>query len=196
MSKRIADDELEKVFLIVQGNFRRRASNDNRKSTIEPIWVTVDARIVSPLLDELRKRRRHHFKKGGNISPISKAMAEMRVGGVLMIDPVSHGAMTTYRKTARNIMDNPQAAWHTKAMPDGKIRIKRMADGTNPHADYSNPVIGVLSRMEVGDVVRIEMVGKMYSTIKVRARQKMGNAEAQWRCENLANGSIRVTRKR
>lgn len=197
MAAHVPDDRLEIIHLQVGGEFRRGATNDARKrakgENLEPIWVQVDARYLSPLLDELRRRRGVYSKT--LVAPLTRALAAMAVDDVLTWGPVSGRALTTNRRTARKILKAPEAMWESRpAGPMGGVTITRLPDGARYSKDH-NPAVDVMAAMAIDDVVTLTTVkGKMYNGLKQVARRKMGKPHAQWACTNLANGSIRCTR--
>jgi hypothetical protein len=158
------------------------------------------ANELSAILDELRMRRnlksrmgQHHWQ----MSPVTKQLIKMDVWDVIEVGPMTVGALTTCRQTARRHMNNPKAVWHSKTLKNGNRWIERVPDGSPIHADWTNPAVRQLADMEVGDRAVIKTLkGKMYNGIKVQARLLMGKPDANWWCENLADGSVRVRRKK
>jgi hypothetical protein len=159
----------------------------------------VEAHDLICLLDELRMRRRSRTRAKGQakIGPITRQLIGMKVGDVIFIEPVPQGKLTTYRQTARHRMERPNAVWRSSTQPDGTMRVERVPDGSSYHRDYSNPAIHVLADLKVGEsAVVTTLRGKMHNELKIHARKRMGEPLANWRCENLVSGNVRVRRTR
>jgi hypothetical protein len=204
MSKHIPDERLEILFTQVQGEFRRGASNDQRtlarQGFVSPIWVTVDARILSPLLDELKQRRRARTTPNkGNANPLVARLAAMEVGEYIISEPISHGNLTDLRRRARKRMINGAAVWERQTLPNGMVRITRMPDGWS-YNHKSNPLTGVLAEMKIGDHRDIECnvkdVRAMHDSCKNAARRLMGKPDAQWRSKRIRPTLFRIRRTR
>lgn len=205
MSKHIPDDRLEIIFTQVQGEFRRGASNDKRTLArlgyLKPIWVQVDARYLSPLLDELRQRRRQtgaHPSGTSNISNTTNVMMLLKVGESVEVEPITHTALTSLRRTARKRMNNPYAVWHRKTLPSGLVQLTRMPDGTPAAAKYSNPVIPLLAGMRVGASFDWEVEREAQRGFRDHqanaARSLMCEPQAQWRARRVSSTRFRITR--
>lgn len=188
----------------VQGEFRRGASNDkrtlDRQGYVEPIMVEVDARFLSPLLDELRQRRRaRKTPLGTNANPLSGQLAAMEVGEYIITQPVSHNNLTSLRRTARKRMMNGAAVWERETMENGMVRITRMPDGWS-YNHKTNPLTGVLADMRIGehkDVVCLATdVRAVHDNCKNAARRLMNNPEAQWRTKRIRPTLFRIRRTR
>lgn len=190
MSRRISDDKLASLHLRLSGDIRKKPGAQ---------WVEVDGLLVEGhdlicILDELRRRRQQDGRKGSfNRSPTTRALMAMAVGDVITLPPITNGALTTNRATARKAMNAPDARWHAMTQPDGTVRVERRPDGS-PH-EYGlprNPVIDQLAAMNVNGRLVIDIA--LTNKFKVLARQKLDNPKAQWRSEKLANGKVRVIR--
>lgn len=161
--------------------------------------VLVEAHDLIALLDELRMRRKSRTRAGGQfkMSPVTRKLIAMKVGDVIEVPPMTQGALTTCRQTARAHLNKPEAVWRGTTLETGHIRIERVADGSPLHRDYRNPAVIELASLEVAGVVILKTLrGKMHNAIKVQARKLMDNPTANWRCENLANGDVRARRTR
>jgi hypothetical protein len=64
------------------------------------------------------------FNHGKGLSPVPKAMAEMRVGQVIQIK--ARKLENEYRRTARRLLNNPNAMWRSWTV-NGMLEIKRTA---------------------------------------------------------------------
>lgn len=195
MARSISDERLEILHEQFSGELRRRKDQEG------PIYVemTIDVRAVSNALFELKQRRKEAGAKGANkLSHITVALMSLKVGESFECAPITNSALTTLRNTARKKLGIPDARWHKETLEDGICKITRMPDGT-PHlyGKSKNPAIDVMANMAVGETVILKtIIGKMHNQIKVLARKKMDYAEANWKCENLANGDVRCTRIR
>ena len=202
MSRHIPDDRLAAIHDEIR-TLTRRAAQPVPAYGITS-WgeqrhlIGVDLRDISCALDELKQRRHRDGKYGAKpIGPITKALMEMAPGDVIEVHPMTDGALTTCRKTARKHLNEPQAVWHSVTLENGMRRITRMPPGTPVHADYSNPAVYLLADMAVGDVLMLKTLqGKMHNQIKVKARRVMNDPAANWRCENLTSGNVRCRRVR
>ena len=127
----------------------------------------------------------------------TRVLMAMQVGESVEIEPITNGALTSARRTARKHMGNADAVWHAQTLDNGLIRLTRQPDGTPRHAKYHNPAVYKLAAMEVGQVETVTTLkGKIHNAIKIHARKIMDNSEAQWRCTNLASGAVRCERVR
>jgi hypothetical protein len=163
-------------------------------------WLPlIEGHDLSCLLDELRMRRNSKSRMGKGrwkMSPVTKKLIHMEVWDVIEVGPMTNGALTTCRQTARKHLDQPDAVWHSKVLKGGVRRIERVPNGSPIHADWTNPAVRQLADLDVGEKATIKSLrGKMYHGIKVQARLLMNDPAANWWCENLANGDVRVTRK-
>lgn len=165
-------------------------------------WVSVNEVVLcrgedlSSLLDELRRRRQSNGQKGSfKLGPTAKLLINMKVGETVEIPPVTEGALTTARKTARRVMNNPEAVWHSYVQPNGLQRVTRAPDGSPAYQRNHNPAVAQMAAMRIGQTITLTTVkGRMYTGLKALARRKLDKADAQWACVNLANGDIRCTR--
>lgn len=204
MSRRVDDDRLEVIHLQVSGELRRAATNDNRKRAkglaLEPIWVQVDARHLSPLLDELRQRRRRGTDPKSGAFPVghtTRVLMAMKVGEAVDLPPITQGALTTCRTTARKHMGIPDARWHAETQPDGYVKVVRLPDGAAQiYGKPRNPAVAVLAAMPVDGRVILDLKGHLPAAMKHQARLAMDKAYPQWKTERLANGKLRVDRIR
>jgi hypothetical protein len=172
--------------------------NRKRKPNPEPMMY-VNAIELACILDELKQRRRTDGKNGaGKLSHLTKVLMGMEVGASVEMEPMAQSRLTTLRNTARKHMGKPDARWHGETLPNGLTKVTRMMDGSRHiFGKPRNPAIDQLAAMTVGQTIIITCLpGKMYNDIKVKARLLMDFAEANWKCENLANGSIKATRTR
>lgn len=191
MSRRVSDDRLGSYHLRLSDLVRQREG---------PQWLdykgqaVIEGHDLIAMLDELRQRRREGGKAGTfNRSPTTRALMAMAVGDVITLPPITNGALTTNRATARKAMNAPDARWHAMTQPDGTVRVERRPDGS-PH-EYGlprNPVIDQLAGMNVNGRITIGI--PLTNKFKVLARQKLNKPDAQWRTMKLANGKVRVIR--
>lgn len=204
MSRHVSDERLEIIFLQVQGEFRRGASNDqrtlSRQGYIDPILTLVDARHLSPILDELRQRRRaRKTPSGTNANPLSAQLATMEVGEYIITSPISHNNLTSLRSTARRRMINSAAVWERRTLPDGRVRITRMPDGWSFN-HKTNPLTTLLSEMKIGEHRDVECEAKdaraMHDNCKCAARRLMNDPSAQWRSKRIRETLFRIRRTR
>lgn len=204
MSRHVSDERLEIIFTQVQGEFRRGSSNDQRTLArdghVDPIMVYVDARYLSPLLDELRQRRRaRKTPQGTNINPLTEKLALMEVGEYIITDPVSHNNLTSLRRSARKRMINGAAVWERETLQDGRVRITRMPDGWSFN-HKTNPLTGVLAEMRIGEHRDVEClatdVRAMHDNCKCAARRLMNDPQAQWRTKRIREKLFRIRRTR
>lgn len=200
MSRRVPDDRLELMHMRVAGDLRRVAKNDKPGAIKSPVWVTVDARELSPLLDELRRRRQAPGQHGGfKESETTRKLMAMAVGDVIELPPITQGALTTLRTTARKRLDNPDARWHATTLPTGYVRVERRPDGS-PH-EYGkpkSPAVAILAAMNLNARVTLKPgefpASGLHVGLKAQARKAMGYPRANWRAEKLKNGGLRVRR--
>lgn len=162
--------------------------------------VLVDARFLSPLLDELKQRRRARKTiNGGNANPLSAQLAAMEVGEYIITQPVSHNNLTSLRRTARKRMINPAAVWERETREDGMVRITRMPDGWSFN-HKTNPLTADLADMRVGehrDVICLATdVRAMHDNCKNAARRLMNDPQAQWRTKRIRPTLFRIRRTR
>lgn len=204
MSRHVSDERLEIIFTQIQGEFRRGASNDQRtlarQGFVEPIPVTIDARFLSPLLDELRQRRRaRKTPSGTNANPLGQQLAEMEIGEYIIVGPVSNNNLCDIRRTARKRMINGAAVWERRTLPDGMVRITRMPDGWSFN-HKTNPLTGILAEMRVGEHKDITCeatdVRAMHDNCKTAARRLMNDPQAQWRSKRIRETLFRIRRTR
>lgn len=174
------------------------------RSTRDRVWVTAGdvtigmAEDLRAVLDEVRRRRAQDGRLGTfTVGKTAKVLMAMKVGESVEIEPITQGALTTARKTARKRMENPDAVWRSYTLPNGLHRIVRAPDGSGIYEKRHNPAVSVMAAMHVGETITITTLkGKMHNGIKIQARRRMDCAEANWRCTNLANGDVRCTRVR
>lgn len=156
-------------------------------------YVEVKLDELCYILDELRARRniRNRSPQYGELT--LKLMA-MEVGQVIEISPRSQSAITTCRRTARKAM-GVDGRWHCTTLKNGHIQIERRPDGS-AHVYGKEPSnLGIqLASMQVDDVIIIPKGTSLYNGPKVQARNILGDARAQWRRTNMANGTARVVR--
>lgn len=196
MSRHVPDERLDVIHAQFSGAIRQKG----------PVWVEVEGVPVVPghdlicLLDELRMRRGSASRTGKSqfrIGHTTSVLMAMKIGESVEVEPITKGAMTCARRTARKHMGNPYAVWWTQTQEDGLVRVTRAPDGSPPHAKYHNPAVYELAAMRLGETrILTTLKGKMHNGIKVHARKVMDDAGAQWRCLNLANGDVRCERTR
>lgn len=205
MSRHVDDERLDIIFTQVQGAFRRGASNDlihlKRHGYVNPIMVSVDARFLSPLLDELRQRRRQTGASpsgNSNISNTTRVLMLLKVGESVEVEPLSHGALTSLRRTARKRMDNEYAVWHRVTLDSGLVQITRMPDGTPAAAKYAHPIIAILAAMRVGhhlDVAVPESAKRAFHDKQAdNARRLMLQPHARWSARRISLTRFRIRR--
>jgi len=202
MSRHVPDARLSEIFTAVQDEFRRGATNDSRNPGYkEPIWVTVDARDLSPLLDELRIRRRASLPTptpSYNMSNTTLVLIAMKVGESVEVEPISHERLTSMRKTARKRMQNPFAVWHRRTLPSGLVLITRMPDGTPRAAKHQSKMINFLSSLLPGHklIVSVPKEAKRpFHAREVReARKVLCAPSATWTSRRLTETSFLITR--
>lgn len=205
MSRHVPDDRLDIIFTQVQGAFRRGSSNDKRTFArvgyLTPIMVEVDARFLSPLLDELRSRRRQmgaHPSGTSNISNTTRVLMALQVGESVEVEPITHMALTSLRRTARKRMDNEYAVWHRRTLESGLVQITRMPDGTPAAAKYSHPIIALLAAMRVGQTfdytVPKEAKRAFHDDQLNSARKLILQPEARWITRRIRTTIFRIRR--
>ena len=172
------------------------------KNTKAQLWVSAgkttlcQAEDLRALLDEVSRRRQSDGKMGSfQLGKTASLLMGMKVGDEVEIEPITQGALTTARRTARKRMDNPEAVWRSYLQDNGLQRIVRAPDGAPVYDKRHNPAADIMAKMKVGQTVILTTVkNRMHNGLKVLARRKMDKAEANWRCTNLANGDVRCTR--
>ena len=195
MSRHVPDERIE----VMQEHLGRAI-----RSTREQLWIVAGkttlglAADLRAILDEVRRRRANDGRMGTySLGKTAKVLMAMHVGESVEMEPVTQGALTSARRTARRRMENPDAVWHSRTQPNGLMRVTRMPDGTPTHDKNHNPAIFTMAAMAVGETVTLTTLkSKMHNGIKIRARRLMDNTEANWTCINLANGHVRCTRTR
>lgn len=194
MSRRVPDDRLELIHMQVAGELRRVSKNEAPGT---PVWVTVNARDVAPLLDELRRRRQGGAKGGFKESPKTRQLMAMAVGDVVEFPPMTQGALTTLRTTARKKLENPDARWHGETLPSGYIRVTRLEDGAE-RPEKRSPAVELIAAMNLNGRISIPKdqvpASGLHAGIKAQARRLMKYPPANWRSERLKNGNLRVRR--
>lgn len=199
MSRHISDERLDIIHAQLSGEIRRR---------IDKPWIYVESKqkyipIIQGhdlicLLDELRMRRSVHSRTGHSqfkLGKTAKILIAMKVGETVELEPITKGALTTARTTARKHLGVPDAAWWSRTTSDGLVAVTRAPDGSPPHAKYHNAAVYELAVMKVDETrILTTLVGKMHNAIKIHARRIMDNSEANWQCQNLANGDVRCKR--
>jgi hypothetical protein len=200
VSRRVSDNRLDELHALFSNGLRKEQKWIGVMRPIGGFEPLVQANDISALLDELRMRRSAKSRVGKSqwkISPVTKKLIKMEVWDVIEVGPMTSGALTTCRQTARRHMGNVDAVWHSKTLKSGKRWIERVPDGSPIHADWANPAVRQLADLEVGEkAILRSLKGKMHNGIKVQARLLMGKPDANWWCENLADGSVRVRRKK
>lgn len=200
MSRRVPDDRLQLMHMRVAGDLRRVAKNDKPGATKSPVWVTVDARELAPLLDELRRRRQAPGQHGGfKESETTRALMAMAVGDVIDLPPITQGALTTLRATARKRLENPDARWHGETLPSGYVRVTRKPDGSkHEYGLPKSPAVALIAAMNLNGRITIPKgqfpASGLHAGIKAQARLAMNYPPANWRTEKLHNGNLRVRR--
>lgn len=205
MSRHVPDERLEIIFTQVQGEFRRGASNDQRtlarQGYIDPIMVLVDARFLSPLLDELRQRRRQsgkHPSGNANVSNTTNVLMLLQIGESVEVEPISHGALTSLRRTARKRLDNEYAVWHRVTLESGLVQITRMPDGTPAAAKYAHPIIAFLAAIKVGhhmDVTVPKEAKRAFHDAQAHsARKLILQPHAKWSARRISSTMFRIRR--
>lgn len=205
MSRHVDDERLDIIFTQVQGAFRRGASNDlihlKRHGYVNPIVVSVDARFLSPLLDELRQRRRQTGAApsgNSNISNTTRVLMLLKVGESVEVEPISHGALTSLRRTARKRMNNEYAVWHRKTLESGLVQLTRMPDGTPAAAKYAHPIIALLASIRVGhhlDVAVHESATRAFHDKQAaNARKLILQPHAKWSARRVRSTVFRIRR--
>lgn len=193
--RRVSEERLKELHEIVRLQVRPRVSNNSRKEKPTKVMVYIDGQELSKILFELKERRR---KAGGpQLGFNTKRFIEMKIGEVIEMPPMTQGTISNIRKTARNHLNDPKAQWHTRTMDNGNIRVERVPNGTRPvYGRQRNPAVSQLALMLIGETTILASVNKnkMYNGLKVQARIEMDYPRANWRCENLANGNLRVKR--
>jgi hypothetical protein len=200
MSRRVHQDDLVLMHEFVSLTLRKGWDRNDRNRTAgrpqEVIWVTVDAAKLSPLLDELIKRRPNP-ESAKRLGLTTKTLMRMEVGEVLDFPPISQVALSTARKTAKKHMGNPDAYWHGVTQPNGFVQVTRMPDGTpKMHGLPKSPIIAKLAAMNKNGriVVPASEAPRLPQRVKAQARAALDFAGADWRREPLANGDVRIVR--
>ena len=174
------------------------------RKTRKKVWVTAGdvtvgmAEDFRAVLDEVRRRRAQDGRMGAYaVGKTAKVLMALKVGESVEVEPITMGALTSARRTARKRMENPDAVWRSYALPNGLHRIVRAPDGSGVYEKRHNPAVAVMAAMRVGETTTLTTLkGKMHNGIKIQARRRMDCAEANWKCLNLADGDIRCTRVR
>lgn len=202
MSRHVPDERLSEIFTSVQDEFRRGATNDSRNPGYkEPIWVTVDARDLSPLLDELRIRRRASSPTASsqyNMSNTTLVLIALKIGESVEVEPISHERLTALRKTARKRLNNPDAVWHRQTQPSGLVLITRMPDGTPRAAKYKSKMIHILASLLPGQKLQYSVPKEAKRPFHARdvreARKVLVFREATWTSRRLNETTFLITR--
>jgi hypothetical protein len=201
----LTDERLAILHAQIKGATKRQYEVNRRRERrgepAEPAWLTVDAFEVGRALGELILRRQKNAPEGGGfaLSETTKTLMTMRVGDTVIFPPMTQSALSTNRNTARKRMGIPDARWHGEILPDNRVRVTRMPDGS-PHL-YGNagksPAVQTMAGMAVDDVVTVSSIkGPLHSSHKQQARKLMGKDYANWKATRLANGTLRITRVR
>lgn len=194
----ITDDRLESIHLVVGGIVRR--AGDKR------LWAkingesTVEAHELTCILYELKKRRgwgkrAHPFVTSGT----TELLMSLKIGDSVEVEPIHRSNLSSARATARRKL-NAQGIWRSEKLDNGMMRITRMQDGSNPRVPKTNPVTLRISQLRVGEFFDIHDTtgmtnrGYLADGQKLRARQLMGNLQANWKCERLSFGGLRCRR--
>lgn len=131
------------------------------------------------------------------IAPSTRAMAELAVGEVAMIDCAARVILHRNMKTARRLMSNPRARWAQHETTTGVIRVTRMPDGSQPKRDpWANVRAVQLAAIHVGKAricSAFPTVHALCSNTKVAARRLLDNHEANWSARTTSHG-VRITR--
>ena len=196
MSRRISDERLAELHGLIKLQVKPRVKNNSKKETPTKAMVYVDGQELCCLLDELRQRRNR--PKEANISRYTQLLMDMEVGDSFEVEPMTQSRLSTLRRTARKRMGVADARWHAETQPNGLVLITRMPDGSDHiFGKPKNPAVIILASMMVGEIVILHCLkGKIYHSLKMQARKQMDYADAHWRFENLANGSVRAERIR
>lgn len=197
LSRRVHDDDLAQMHLRLSAAIRKREGRQWLEFRGEAL---IEGHDLIALLDELRQRRKSTGRTGTaqlELGHITKVLMAMKVWEKVEIEPITKGALTNCRTSARKHMQAPDAVWHSQTLDNGLVLVTRMPNGSPIHAKYHNRATYELAAMKAGDVILLtSLKGKMHNGIKIHARKIMDNSEAQWRCENMASGNVRATRTR
>lgn len=192
MSNFLTQDRLEALHEQVRPVVRDYRNKHARLVYPKRPTYQMDAIELSNLIDEVRQRRGR--RTAFRTAMLTDWMIASKVGDVILIAMRSHNAITTNRRTARRKLDNPDAKWTCITLPNGTMRIERVAEDA-PVPKRWNPISFQMAEMNVNGVIIVEYGGRLPNTFRVHAREKMNNPHAQWRGETLANGKLRITRK-
>jgi hypothetical protein len=145
-------------------------------------------------LAELALRRRKDTPKTIS-SPLTKALLELKVGESRVLTDISHGAMSSARKTAQRHSGNPSARFRIRSLGNRQVVISRDEDGTPCHPRLYAQVVYGLASMEIGHSKVFELSRKAFPhDAKLMARKMVNNPSANWKSQKLANGKWRVRR--
>lgn len=203
MSRHVSDERLDVIHAQLSGAIRQVPDAwihiQGERYGSDGYLPIVPGHDLICLLDELRMRRQVNTRAPGQfpLGKTARLLMSLQVGQSVDMEPITKGALTTARVTARKRLGTPDAVWWSQTQPDGLVRVTRAPDGSAPHAKYHNPAVYELAAMQVGETrILRTLKGKMHNNIKIHARLIMDNAQAAWRCWNLVNGDVRCERTR
>jgi hypothetical protein len=192
-SVKISDERLKILHEQVAG-VARQYKNDN-----DPVWVSLNAKEIAAILNEVRRRR--NFGHGGTkrISHVTEALMALQIYESFETEPMAQSSLATLKRTARKKLDNELARWHSETMPSGLLKITRVPDGSPAMYNRErNPLIDILGRMHLNQVIVIKKKSDrtVSESLKQQTRRKYENPAMNWLCRSLNNGKIRVRRIR
>lgn len=133
------------------------------------------------------------------VAQSTRAMAHMAVGDTLDIRAASRSCLRANMKTARRLMTNPKASWALHETDTGRIRVTRLADGSQPQRDpWSNLRAVQIARLHPQQSALCDAFPSVHAlamNTKVAARRLLDNPEANWSARTTSKG-VRITRTR
>ena len=132
----------------------------------------------------------------GRVSVVTRQLAAMEVGQVIRLRGASSSQTHAKMRSARLLMENPQAAWRTDSQSDGWLRVQRLPDGLKRTTAVTSHVTTTISKLPVNGSYLFDHMTKrscFASGYKQVARRLMNDPHAQWSAKTTTKG-VRVTR--
>lgn len=200
MTRTIPDEDLEILHLKLSGTYRHRsdqmiyAHTHRRLRGNEHEHEYIAVGKVNDLLcalNELRARRA--WRRPARQGKTSLALQAMRIGETIILPPMTFGALSTAKATARRKLSIPNASWHAHTLPDRTLRILRLPNGeTKPPKE--NPLVDIFSSMRIGESRVVEFRGRLQNNVKVLSRRKLGDRYADWKTRRQTQTKVLVRR--
>lgn len=137
----------------------------------------------------------------GRISPVSRALAAMPVGGTREFTGEAIHDLRQRMRTARDLMGNPDAKWACETRGP-VVFVRRLVDGSRTWRDPTkNPKARELAAMRPGETITPKTItaargaGSMGTNSKIAARKILGDPAADWTVKSH-KGKPRITRTR